>query len=96
MTDAAARIEAIEVFHVKERGEVVIYRLLDGEFHDGLELVSEQYGDRWHGLDFVAFIDPPPPEGFVRPPTALLRPHGEHRRIEPGEFFRAVPAHDGA
>jgi hypothetical protein len=90
MMSPQSRIRIKDAFCIAGRGEVVFYDALAGEIQDGVELVSEQNGDTWHAHVISGFFDPPPPPNFVRPPTVLLTPAGEGRRIEPGEVFRTA------
>lgn len=86
---AAARIEVSDSFRIRGRGEVVIYRELEGTLTLGAEVVAEQRGDRWRVTSFGPFFGSPHHEGEL-PPAFLFRPLGDARRIQAGEIFRAV------
>lgn len=84
-----ARVEVSDSFRMKGRGEVVIYRELEGSLTVGAEVVAEQRGDRWRATSFGPFFGSPRHEGEL-PPTFLFRPLGDARRIQAGEIFRAT------
>ena len=55
----------------------------------GIEVVSQSVGDRWKATAIEAF-SPPPPKGFVPPPSVLLRPLDAAREIQAGEVFCSI------
>ncbi len=76
-------------FSLTRRGVVVTFRLLSGDFQDGMEFVSEQQGDWWQATEVGGFIDPPPSPELKPPLALLLRPLTDARRIQTGETFRS-------